>query len=75
MGPAELEQRCRFVYNHAGGRYGLTTDPAVARTAEALGLHVRSYRRGRRLPAEFEITFRDPAELELERARRSRGAA
>ena len=64
----EIEARCRFVFNHRGGRYGLTTDGALAVAASHALLSYTQYTRyhvqnekGYWQPVtEYEIQFATP---------------
>lgn len=60
MSPVEIEQKCRFVFNHRGGRIGLTTDGKLADAARAALLPVRSYYRAPGIP-EWEIHLESEA--------------
>lgn len=54
MTSAQIEERCRFVFNHRGGRIGLTTDGTLAVEARESMLAVRAYERAPGFP-EWEI--------------------
>lgn len=56
MTAAQIEAKCRFVFNHRGGRIGLTTDGMLADAARAALLPVQAYWRAPEVP-EWEIHF------------------
>jgi hypothetical protein len=59
--PHPVEARCRFVFIHCGGRFGLTTDREVASAAAGAGLPVTAYIRDRDTNVtEWEVTFGPP---------------
>lgn len=70
MTAAQIEERCRFVFNHRGGRIGLTMDGQLVNEARTALLPVRAYERSAGVP-EWEIWFRNelgPKELGLVQA-------
>jgi hypothetical protein len=65
--PEQIEERCRFVFHHRGGRIGLTTDGMLADAARAALLPVRAYEKSPGVP-EWEIHLKreaSPKELGL----------
>lgn len=60
---AGIEARCRFVFNHVGGRFGLTTDAAVAADARAFFMTALGYTRAPGL-VEYEISLQHPEPID-----------
>ena len=68
---ASIEERCRFVFNHLGGRIGLTHDGKLADEARRALLPVRQYDRAPGGRTEWEIylipqTVEDPDAVKRE---------
>lgn len=50
----DIERQCRFVFNHLGGRIGLTNDLKLVEAAQLEGLRCKKYDRVPGFP-EWEI--------------------
>lgn len=64
-----IEERCRFVFNHRGGRIGLTADGALVEEARNALLPVRQYERAPGGVTEWEIILRTEQIEEIPTAR------